>query len=239
MFQVNGLLRGGSNGRPPPRGWLAYGSRVGAGRVGHAGHAVNPSMGARCSHPCEQTVLHDPPARRPDRFPGAASRGKKKKEKAVAPTHGRRKPSTPFTQTYADHGSALPMPACPGHHGPVEGGAGWVGGGVERHGWRETRPAGAAFAVPRRPTPPRHHAALQLWTLTLTLLQKRAAGPQARQPHPITSCRHPARDGPPHGAASAGSATPPAPRTPSPHRCTAWARARPGHPGSAPRRSAG
>ena len=112
--------------------------------------------------------------------------------------------------------------------------------------WREhSADHGSALPGPHVAWPPwpRHHAALQLWTLTLTLtltlLQKRAAGPQARQPHPITSCRHPARDGPPHGAASAGSTIPPAPRTPSPRRCTAWARARPGHPGSAPRRSAG
>src|SRR5690606_30117901 len=29
-----------------------------------------------------------------------------------------------------------------------------LGGGVERHGWRETRPAGAALAVPRPAPPP-------------------------------------------------------------------------------------
>ena len=33
-----------------------------AGRGGCAGHAVNPSMGARFSHPCEKTVLHSHPA---------------------------------------------------------------------------------------------------------------------------------------------------------------------------------
>ena len=33
-----------------------------AGRGGCAGHAVNPSMEARFSHPCEKTVLHSHPA---------------------------------------------------------------------------------------------------------------------------------------------------------------------------------
>ena len=36
----------------------------------------------------------------------------------------------------------------PTPHGPVEGGAGWAGGGVERHGWRETRPAGCGSCRP-------------------------------------------------------------------------------------------
>ncbi|MDX3933776.1 MAG: hypothetical protein QHC77_17735, partial [Stenotrophomonas sp.] len=31
------------------------------GRCGCAGHAVNPSMEARFSHPCEKTVLHSHP----------------------------------------------------------------------------------------------------------------------------------------------------------------------------------
>ncbi|KAG0751087.1 hypothetical protein G6F24_014653 [Rhizopus arrhizus] len=57
--------------------------------------------------------------------------------------------------------------------------------------------------------------------------------------HALTSCRRPARCVRVRGGASAGSATPPAPRSPSRRRCRAWARARPGRPGSVPHRSAG
>src|SRR5690606_40493603 len=43
----------------------------------------------------------------------------------------------------------------------VEGWAGGGCGGVERHGWRETRHAGAAPAVPRSPHPPSQTSELQ------------------------------------------------------------------------------
>ena len=52
----------------------------------------------------------------------------------------------------ADHGSALPLfffsYAGGGHRNLSGGRAVGLGGGVERHGWRETRPAGCGFCRP-------------------------------------------------------------------------------------------
>ncbi|MDR6093839.1 hypothetical protein QE373_001136 [Stenotrophomonas sp. SORGH_AS321] len=55
---------------------------------------------------------------------------------------------------------------------PVRGRAVGLGGGVERHGWRETRPAGAAFAVPHPAPPPGP-------------LPAAAFTPPARESHPL------------------------------------------------------
>ena len=112
----------------------------------------------------------------------------------VAPRRARRKlpANGPLrSPTMGRRHRCLYAPRCRGHHEPVEGGAGWVGGGVERHGWRETRPAGAAVAVPRQPTPPRLEAAPQRLQLQLQLpLQLQLQFQNALNPvssRPITS----------------------------------------------------
>ena len=78
----------------------------------------------------------------------------------------------------ADHGSALPrfLLAWRGARG-LSGPGGGVGGGVERQGWRETRPAGAASVVPHQPLPPGPNHRTRTWRPTT---RRSAVHPQAR-----------------------------------------------------------
>ena len=173
---------GWSNGWAPSR--VAPVQQPWSGPGGGAGRGTAKTASMRASFRAIHGAQRPRPAPPPGPLTGSGRRHPRiKRRKAVAPTHGRRAqravggniPPTMGRRYRRFHG----------RHGPVEGGAGWVGGGVERHGWRETRPAGAALAVPRQATPPRQPAALQL--LTLTLLEKAERRPQAPSDQPCSS----------------------------------------------------
>jgi len=77
-----------------------------------------------------------------------------------------------------------------GHRGPVESGAGWVRGGVERHGWRETRPAWMR-PLPSPANPPRPtHPAMRLlpWLWLWFWLQSREPGRSPGHQHNFGRC---------------------------------------------------
>ena len=153
----------------PPRGWLLFEAAGGwAGRWGWAGDGKSRSCGPRFAPSMALNAPAHP--HRPAPLTGSGGRHRvEKNEKAEARWPGRVDPWSTRTTL----GSLVERALGHGRHGPVEGGAGWVGGGVERHGWRESRPAWMRLLPSPANLPrPANATALQLSTLTLPLTAK-------------------------------------------------------------------
>ncbi len=111
-----------------------------AGTGGGAGHAVNPSMGARRA----PSMAHDgpapPPAPAPGQFIGA-------QRTTIRNT---------YRQRTTQQTSLCVALRCQGNQPTVQGGGVWVRGTVVRHGWRTRAYRDVLAACPANPHTPAH-----------------------------------------------------------------------------------